>query len=129
MEEGQDEKDWVQSGGFLDGSKKHVGKLGTLLGDYEEEREAERIRVIRRERAAEREFIPEEDSESDSDSDMNDFPVNEEEEVKPEEARASFERLVREQFIYGLLDVGIHRFLYGLFMLMDSLCSPSIMTK
>lgn len=108
MEEGQDEKDWVQSGGFMDGSKKHVGKLGTLLGDYEEEREAERIRAIKKERAAEREFIPEEDS--DSDSDM------ENEELKPEEARVSFERLVREQFIYGLLDVGIHCFVYMLFI-------------
>ena len=109
MEEGQDEKHWAQSGGFMDGSKKHVGKLGTLLGKYEEEREAERIRAVR---AAEREFIPEEDS--DSDGDMDDFPVNEEE-LKPEEARVSFKRLVREQFIYGLLDVGIRHFLYILF--------------
>ena len=109
MEEGQDEKHWAQSGGFMDGCKKHVGKLGTLLGEYEEKREVERIRAIR---AAEREFIPEEDS--DSDGDMDYFEVDEEE-LEPEEARMSFERLVREQFIYGLLDVGIRHFLYTLF--------------
>jgi len=98
MEEGQDERDWVMNDGFLKGSMKHVGKLGTLLGDYEEEREAERVRELRRERrVVEDEFVPEEDSDSDDPE-----PV---EEVKPEEAKALFERVVRERFIYGLLDV------------------------
>ncbi|KIM90959.1 hypothetical protein PILCRDRAFT_1195 [Piloderma croceum F 1598] len=100
MEEGQDERDWVMNDGFLKGSMKHVGKLGILLGEYEEEREAERVRALRRERAAEAAFVPEEDS----DSEDEDMAHAEEEEVKPEEAKASFERLVREQFIYGLLD-------------------------
>lgn len=103
MEEGQDERDWVQSN-FLAGFMKHIGKLGSLLGDYEEEREAERVRVLRRERAAETAFVPEEDSDSD-DEDGPSIPTDEAEETNPEEAKAMFERLVREQFIYGLLDV------------------------
>jgi len=104
MEEGKDERDWVQNG-FLEGAMKHVGKLGTLLGDYEEEREAERVRILRRERAAEVAFVPEEDSDSEDEEmeeDESITPVDEE--MKPEEAKASFERLVRERFIYGLLD-------------------------
>ena len=51
------------------GQTKHIGKLGSLLGDYEEEREAERVRTMRRERAREMEresdLIPEEDDDSD----------------------------------------------------------------
>jgi len=101
IEEGQDEKEWVMNDGFLKGSTKHVGKLGTLLGEYEEEREAERVRVLRRERVAETAFVPEEDSDSDDDGMAVDYV---EEEVKPEEVKASFERLIRERFIYGLLD-------------------------
>ena len=101
MEEGQSEREWVMNDGFLKGSTKHVGKLGVLLGEYEEEREAERVRALRRERAAEAAFVPEEDS----DSEDEDMAYAEEE--KPEEAKGSFERLVREQFIYGLLDVSL----------------------
>lgn len=103
MEEGQDEKAWVQSS-FLEGSEIYVGKLGSLLGDYEEEREAERIRILR-ECAAETGFVPEEDSDSDSDRENASSLAPADEEKKPEEAKAAFERLVREQFIYGLLDV------------------------
>ena len=102
MEEGQDERDWVINDGFLQGTTKHVGNLGTLLGEYEEEREAERVRMLKRERAAAAAFVPEEDSESDDEDVLVDVG---DEEVKPEEAKASFERLVRERFIYGLLDV------------------------
>ena len=49
---GKEEEEWA-SKQFLDGKKMHVGKLGPLLGGYEEEREAERVRTIRR-REAER---------------------------------------------------------------------------
>lgn len=105
MEEGQDERDWVQAS-FLEGSTIHIGKLGALLGDYEEEREAERVRVLRRERAAETAFVPEEDSDSDEEEDsLAVTPDPADEGMKPEEAKAAFERLVRERFIYGLLDV------------------------
>lgn len=99
IEEGEKESDWVKDG-FLGGTKGHIGKLGTLLGEYEEEREAERIRVLRRERAAHADFVPEEDSDSEDD----DAPVEQE---GVDEAKAWFERHVKEQFIYGLLDVSI----------------------
>ncbi|KAK0490887.1 hypothetical protein IW261DRAFT_1325463 [Armillaria novae-zelandiae] len=104
IEEGKDEKDWAQQE-FLHGSTKHVGKLGDLLGGYEEEREAERVRTIRREETAKEEFIPEED-ESDSDED-------ESEQVSSALANLEFEsegdqqmyfmRRIKERFIYGLL--------------------------
>ncbi|KAG5648917.1 hypothetical protein DXG03_000266 [Asterophora parasitica] len=100
LQEGTEEKAWAESG-FLGGSTKHVGKLGGLLGGYEEEREAERIRTLRRERAAAEQFIPEEDESSDEDVSAEDADVEEE---SPEEAKASFERLIRERLIYGLLE-------------------------
>lgn len=103
VEEGQDEKRWAETG-FLEGSTKHVGKLGSLLGGYAEERGAERARIMRRERVAEVEvFVPEEDEDSD-------------EEIIPEvlqdtrtdaEIKESFERLVNERFIYGLLEASL----------------------
>lgn len=99
VEEAQNERDWVRDM-FLEGTKGHIGKLAELLGDYEEEREAERVRVLRRERAANEAFVPEEDSDSD-DEDEPDV----QEEIDPEDAKISFERLVKERFIYGLLDV------------------------
>ncbi|KAF9453023.1 hypothetical protein P691DRAFT_802404 [Macrolepiota fuliginosa MF-IS2] len=95
-EEGEEEKQWVEQE-FLQGERKHIGKLGSLLGDYEEEREAERIRTIRRE-LAETTSVPEEESESEE-SDEADVV----EEENDEEKRRYFERLIRERFIYGLL--------------------------
>lgn len=112
IEEGKDESNWAHNG-FLEGSTKHVGKLGTLLGDYEEEREAERVRVLRRERAADAVFVPEEDSDSDDEGDN--IPDNSvEEHMEPEEAEALFERLIRERFIYGLLEVWAAAYSFGL---------------
>ncbi|EJD03684.1 uncharacterized protein FOMMEDRAFT_56488, partial [Fomitiporia mediterranea MF3/22] len=97
--ENRDEKVWADSQ-FLGGERQHVGKLGTLLGNYEEERAAERMRTSRR-RVVE-EFVPEEDSdESDNDNDVTNstWPDN-----SSEENKVNFERLIRERFIYGLLD-------------------------
>jgi hypothetical protein len=91
IEEGAEERDWAENN-FLQGAKKHVGKLASLLGGYEEEREAERIRVLYRERPAS-ELVAEEDDESDEET----------EEEAQDEARETFEYLVREHFIYGLL--------------------------
>ncbi|PPQ77665.1 hypothetical protein CVT25_011100 [Psilocybe cyanescens] len=96
-EEGAEERSWAQND-FLQGSKQHIGKLGNLLAEYEEEREAERVREIRRNNRdpAEDDFVPEEDSDSDDDA-----PTEPE---TPEQARASFERLLCENFMFGLLD-------------------------
>ncbi|KAF8812243.1 hypothetical protein BYT27DRAFT_7182676 [Phlegmacium glaucopus] len=94
---GDDERAWVQSD-FLKGKKQFVGKLGNLLAAYEEERESECIRTLRRSRATtEDNFVPEEDSDSDSDP-------NPQEKETEEEAKASFERLIRELFVYGRLE-------------------------
>jgi hypothetical protein len=93
----------------LIGKTKHIGKLGSLLGDYEEEREAERVRTMRRERTREMEresdLIPEEDD--DTDEEPEDATGVEEEEESEAEARLAFERLIKERFIYGLLEVSI----------------------
>lgn len=99
-EGGKEEKDWVQTQ-FLEGQTTHVGKLGHLLGDYEEEREAERMRMIRRELA---ETTIEEEEEEESETEEEEDAGVEVEESE-EEKRRYFELLVRERFIYGLLAV------------------------
>ncbi|KAH7914404.1 hypothetical protein BJ138DRAFT_1079554 [Hygrophoropsis aurantiaca] len=100
QEEAREEKEWAENE-FLEGKKQHIGKLGSLLGDYEEEREAERLRNVRRNQIVHDEFIPEEDE---SDSDENEQMDIDDVEESPAESRRSFERLVRERFIYGLLE-------------------------
>jgi len=99
--EGLEEKDWADHE-FLGGAKQHVGKLGALLGGYEEERAAGRTRMERRRREAEEQFIPEEDEDTSDEEDLTPAPPEAE---SPEAARLAFERLVRERFIYGSLDV------------------------
>lgn len=96
LDEGRDEKYWANHE-FLAGQHQHIGKLGNLLGEYEEEREAERTRTLRRTHVQADEFVPEEDE---SDEEIA-TPEGEAE----EEAMTWFERLVRERFIYGLLEV------------------------
>lgn len=98
QEAAQDEREWAEKG-FLGGGAQQVGKLGALLADYEEEREVERIRQVRRRRTSE-EFVAEE--EEDSESEQGGAVVPEE---SAEEERATFERRVKELFIYGLLEV------------------------
>ncbi|KAJ3854806.1 hypothetical protein EV368DRAFT_36057 [Lentinula lateritia] len=100
--EGHDEEQWAQTD-FMQGSTKHVKKLGSLLRDYEEEREAERVRTIRRTQLAaeESQFIPEEDEDSAEDEPVESGTV---EEATEADNRVEFERRIRERFIYGLLD-------------------------
>jgi hypothetical protein len=132
VEEGIEERVWAERS-FLDGVMKHVGNLGNLLGEYEEEREAERVRVLRRERAAEAsqdDFIVEEDESSDSDEEDIGVPAGpmvEDESV--EEAKASFERLILERFIYGLLEASRHIVLFSPVLTASISSSHSIMTK
>lgn len=101
--EREDEKKWADSS-FLEGTKQHVGKLGSLLGEFAEEREAEQARAFRR--AAAQDFVPEEEEDSDDEnmSDDGDQVVVEETE---QESKENFERLLQERFIYGLLDVSV----------------------
>jgi len=102
--EGLEEKDWADRE-FLGGAKQHVGKLGTLLGDYEEDRAAERFRMDRRRREAEEPFVPEENEDTSDEEDLASAPPEEE---SSEEARSALERLVKERFIYGLLDSDLY---------------------
>ncbi|KAF7983934.1 hypothetical protein HWV62_18334 [Athelia sp. TMB] len=106
VEEGVEESAWV-NGQFLEGTKGHVGKLGALLGEYAQEREAERVRTIRRERASETAFIPEEDSDGDEEEDpsaQNDLRNDNDGIEEALESKATFERLLKEKFIYGSLE-------------------------
>jgi hypothetical protein len=62
QEEGKEEQEWAKTS-FLGGAEQQVGNLAKLLGDMEEEREAERVRIIRRTQAND-DFVPEEESDS-----------------------------------------------------------------
>lgn len=128
IEEGVEERAWAERN-FLEGVIKHVGNLGNLLGEYEEEREAERVRVLRRERGAaaalEDDFIVEEDESSDEDIAVPAGPMEVDETV--EEAKAAFERLILERFIYGLLEASRHLVLSSPILTVHS--SHSITTK
>ncbi len=73
LDEGRDEKEWANHE-FLSGQHQHIGKLGNLLGEYEED-------------------------ESDEET------ATPEGEAEEEAIITWFERLVRERFIYGLLEV------------------------
>ena len=98
----EEEKQWARKE-FMGGSQLKVGKLGDLLGEYEEEREAERVRHLRRRQD---DFVPEEEEEE-SESDMDDSGGRESESV--EEQRYDFVRRIKELFIYGLLEVSMIR--------------------
>ncbi|KAG5221573.1 catalytic protein [Salix suchowensis] len=93
---GEEERAWAKRE-FMSGSTQHVGKLGDLLAGYEEERQAEHMRDIRRATQREDYFIPEEDDDDSED----DLPPDVE---TPAQAQSSFLRLLKERFIYGLLE-------------------------
>ncbi|KAG1755528.1 hypothetical protein EDB19DRAFT_1661826 [Suillus lakei] len=99
QEEGKEEQEWAKMS-FLGGAEQQVGNLAKLLGDMEEEREAERVRFIRRTQAND-DFVPEEESDSEEEEDEEDEAQETE---SPEETKALFERRIRERFIYGLLE-------------------------
>ncbi|KAG2056274.1 hypothetical protein BDR06DRAFT_952750 [Suillus hirtellus] len=99
-QEGKEEQEWAKMN-FLGGSEQQVGNLAKLLGDMEEEREAERVRFIQRTQAND-DFVPEEESDSEDEND-SEYPGIQEPE-SPREAQALFERRIRERFIYGLLE-------------------------
>jgi len=94
-EDAREEKEWADTT-FLGGrGKAFVGKLGTLLGEYEEERQMERARSAKH--GLQDVLIPEEDDRSDDGNHVS----------EPESAEAVqelFLRRVRERFIYGQLE-------------------------
>ena len=100
-EDAEDEKRWAERE-FLGGTRGQVGKLGTLLGGYEEERVAVQEREKRRERIKLREIEKETEEEFEESSDEElDSPPGPEDLAQ---ARETFTRLVKERFIYGLLE-------------------------
>lgn len=101
-EQADDEREWAEKF-FMGSLKPHVGKLGMLLGGYEEERESERVRMIRRAQAEEIDSLPEEDESSDEEDELENPPPEEEESL--EDTKGWFLRRIRERFIYGLLEV------------------------
>lgn len=101
VSEAEEEREWVKNE-FLANLQPHVGKLGELLGGYEEEREAERVRDLRRHQAEYFESLPEEDEESDEEDEESVAAEDTENAVDAEEW---FLRRIKERFIYGLLEV------------------------
>jgi hypothetical protein len=100
QEEAREEKEWADTT-FLGGEHQaYVGKLGTLLGGYEEERHLERHRQAKR---SHRDFVPEADESSDSDQDRSSSRSGTPE--SPQALQELFLRQVRERFIYGHLEV------------------------
>ncbi len=101
QEEAREEKEWADNT-FLGGEHQtYVGKLGTLLGGYEEERQSERHRQAKRSR--QEDFVPEVEESSDDDHDSSSSRPG-----TPESAQAlqeSFLRRLRGRFIYGHLKV------------------------
>ena len=103
QEEAREEKEWAETT-FLGGDHQtFVGKLGTLLGGYEEERHLERERQTRRSRHDT--FIPEEDDEISDDGPQHGTPE------PVQDLQESFLRRIRELFIYGRLEVSTKRLL------------------
>lgn len=105
-DEGKLEREWAEKE-FLGGRKQFVGKLGNLLGDYEDERQAEAAHAARRAQRAREVFVPEEeDSDDDDDTAVGKANAHDTDEVETTaELQANFERVIRERFIYGLLEV------------------------
>lgn len=106
VEERKEEQSWADED-FMDGRKTNVGKLGRLLADYEEERENERVRAVKRIKES-NELVPEEDEESDEEDEEGGEAEVEELPETDAQKQAGFEWRIRERFVYGLLDVSIH---------------------
>ncbi|KAG9002354.1 hypothetical protein FRB94_003970 [Tulasnella sp. JGI-2019a] len=104
-EEAHEERHWAETN-FLGGANeytRHVGegRFAKLLGEFEEEREVERHRELRAEvwkRQQEGEESYQEEEEDSEGEEVTEQPFE-----SPEEARRSFERVIREQFIDGRL--------------------------
>jgi hypothetical protein len=92
--EAQDEKEWADSAFLGGGHPTYVGKLGTLLGGYEQDRHWEHEHQTRRS------TLPEEDESSDDDSDSQ-----QETSESVQILQDSFLCRVKERFIYGHLEV------------------------
>jgi len=104
QEAAADERQWAEKE-FLNGRKQHIGKLASLLGDYAGEIEGERLRELGRAHAERQpDFIPDEEDSDESEFEAELAKTQAAMPESPEEAKDHFQRLIRERFIYGLLD-------------------------
>ena len=81
-----------------------------------EEREAEKVRNMRRREAEIAESLPEEDEDT---TDEDEPPPQNIEDESPKDAQIWFVRLIKERFIYGLLDVSLRHLFSPCMSLMD----------
>ena len=108
-----EEREWAKAD-FLGGQATQVGKLGSLLSEYEAERDADRARQLRRDHSIRQAMMPqlgEEEEDTDDDEEQESEAAaavaNATEDAKEtvQQHREAFERLVRERLIYGNLEV------------------------
>jgi hypothetical protein len=116
----QDEKTWAETG-FLDGRgvAGQKSRLGKLLGDYEEERVGEveranrsaRLRTTNLKKVGDREAKLQDATESDEEEELSEGEGDEEiytaSTADNQQKKRSFERVLKERFIAGLLKVGL----------------------
>lgn len=99
-EEGEEEEEWGRTRAVLGGGAT-IGKFGELMKGFEEEREGERRRAVRKEEAR-RERETAEEFESDSDEDEQEHRVDSFWGAEVEERVRVFERILRERWLDGL---------------------------
>lgn len=105
-EQSREEKEWADTAFLGGGHKPFVGKLGALLGEYEEERQMERARLARH--AHQDVFVPDEDQSTGSDGDQ--YSLEPEVPESTQAVQESFLRRVQERLIYGQLEVFLRCF-------------------
>jgi hypothetical protein len=103
-EDAADERAWADEE-FQGGMRGHVGKIGELLAELEEERTRERQRAVRRQATAartQREETEEEEEESSDEEEERQGSI----ERQPDASDNDLRKIIRERFISGLLSVG-----------------------
>ncbi|KAF8607832.1 hypothetical protein BDV93DRAFT_519830 [Ceratobasidium sp. AG-I] len=101
-EDAADERAWADQE-FQGGIKGHVGKIGELLGQLQEERTRERQRAVRRQAVGARRREEETMEEEEESTDEGEEEEGDRRPPPADAAEKDIRRLVRERFISGLL--------------------------
>ena len=104
-EDAAEERAWADEE-FQGGIKGHVGKIGELLGQLQEERTRERQRAVRRQAVVARRREEETMEEEEESSDEEEGEEGNQHPPPADAAEKDIRRLIRERFISGLLSVG-----------------------